>query len=954
MAPRLVSEPTVPYPAGASGEASVLLTVTVNADGTVRAAVPAEDHEPFSGAAARAAMGWRYDPATRAGRAMAARIRVEILFHPAPAPTPALTPTPTPAPAPAAPVPAPPRIEEVLVLGAHEEPSRTATLTRAEVRQIPGAFGDPFRAIEIMPGVTPIISGLPFFYIRGAPPGDVGYYLDGIRVPYLFHVGVGPSVVHPAIVDRVDLYPGGYPARFGRYSGGIVSGETVAPADTLHGEYNVRLVDAGAYAETPFDGGRGTVLLGGRYSYTGLLLSLLSPSTTLSYWDYQGRATYDLTPRDRVGVFAFGADDFLGQKLPDGTTQTLFGTQFHRVDVRYDHSLDGAGTMRTAVTLGQDVTDVGDGQSVRDRLVGARTELTERLSPTVLLRAGVDAQSDSYDVVFNAATLGPGTAAYAGYFPSRTDLAAGMRGDVVVDVLRGLQVTPGARLDFFGSQGATALAVDPRLAARVAITDRWRLLWATGLAHQPPAFAIPVPGFQPGGLRGGLQTAVQESMGVGWDLGNATTATATVFHNGFFNMSDALGVTQPQPSGCPPGSFPGDTLGGDPGGAAGSRTCTQRFTPGTVGPDRSGGGGQGAESAGTTQTIQALEARTNGTAYGFELFIKRKLTEHFGGFLSYTLSRSTRDYQGQQFVSAFGPHARAQRRRRVRPGTQLARRRARHLLYRPAQGARSNRREHAPGAVLPPGRAPGEALAAGEKVMDLVRGRMDERHAQQGTDRDELHAAGVPGHDGRPHHHPQRRDRRRLLMERRAWWRAVAPAAMTAAVACGGGGGGGSSTPACDQSCMDGVAVLGLRDAIKVVYNVKLQGQPVGAQDQTTACPQGGTAHVHGTATSNADQGTTSVMLTYDFAQCHYSQVDSDPKQAFDLTITGSVTEQGTIAVQPSSTTSLALQSDSMSIVGQVYSPGLDYKETACAVTLAQDGGNLSGTLCGRPAGAAL
>ena len=191
-------------------------------------------------------------------------------------------------------------------------------------------------------------------------------------------------------------------------------------------------------------------------------------------------------------------------------------------------------------------------------------------------------------------------------------------------------------------------------------------------------------------------------------------------------------------------------------------------------------------------------------------------------------------------------------------------------------------------------------------------------------------------------------------MRRRAWWRAVAPAAMVAAIACGGGGGGGSTAPACDQSCMDGVAVLALRDAIKVVYNVTLQGQPVGAQDQTTPCPQGGTAHVHGTATSNADQGTTSVMLTYDFAQCHYSQVDSDPRHAFDLTITGSITEQGIIAVQPSSTTSLALQSDSMSLVGQVYSPGLDYGETACAVTLAQDGSNLSGTLCGRPAGVTL
>ena len=55
-------------------------------------------------------------------------------------------------------------------------------------------------------------------------------------------------------MDRVDLYPGGYPAQFGRYAGGIVSGETKAPAHELHGEANVRLVDAGAMIEAPLSG----------------------------------------------------------------------------------------------------------------------------------------------------------------------------------------------------------------------------------------------------------------------------------------------------------------------------------------------------------------------------------------------------------------------------------------------------------------------------------------------------------------------------------------------------------------------------------------------------------------------------------------------------------------------------------------------------------------------------
>ena len=33
------------------------------------------------------------------------------------------------------------------------------TLARAEVRHLPGAFGDPFRAIEIAPGLSPVITG---------------------------------------------------------------------------------------------------------------------------------------------------------------------------------------------------------------------------------------------------------------------------------------------------------------------------------------------------------------------------------------------------------------------------------------------------------------------------------------------------------------------------------------------------------------------------------------------------------------------------------------------------------------------------------------------------------------------------------------------------------------------------------------------------------------------------
>jgi hypothetical protein len=225
---------------------------------------------------------------------------------------------------------------------------------------------------------------------------------------------------------------------------------------------------------------------------------------------------------------------------------------------------------------------------------------------------------------------------------------------VVLDVDRALAVTPGLRVDLYSSDGATALAFDPRLGLRARASDRVHLLAAYGIAHQPPSFVIPVPGFQPGGLRGGLQRALQESFGVesklGWDL----TLTATVFHNAFFQMTDPLGVREPEVDGCPPGAFPADTLAGDRGDQVqGAPDCGDRFPPGTLGPDRSGGGGQGAGSQGGSEIQRVFEVRTIGSSYGLELLLKRDLTRDLGGFLAYTLSRSVRSYADRRYIAAF-------------------------------------------------------------------------------------------------------------------------------------------------------------------------------------------------------------------------------------------------------------------------------------------------------------
>ncbi len=50
--------------------------------------------------------------------------------------------------------------DEVSVRGRKREAGAT-TLTRDELREMPGAFGDPGRVIEALPGVIPIGTALP-------------------------------------------------------------------------------------------------------------------------------------------------------------------------------------------------------------------------------------------------------------------------------------------------------------------------------------------------------------------------------------------------------------------------------------------------------------------------------------------------------------------------------------------------------------------------------------------------------------------------------------------------------------------------------------------------------------------------------------------------------------------------------------------------------------------------
>ncbi len=468
------------------------------------------------------------------------------------------------------------------VLGERHEIGET-TLSATDVREMPGAFGDPFRAIEALPGVIPVVSGLPYFYIRGAPPTNNAYLVDGIRVPLLFHVGIAEGVIHPALIDHVDLYPGAAPAAYGHSAGAVIAGQTRDPATTPHGEANLRIIDSGALLETPLDDGRGSVLVAGRYGYPGPVVSAITSTIQLGYWDYQTRATWRVADRDTIGVFAYSAVTTTSARLRPTTgrrarSSSNLGSDFHRVDLRYDRALHD-GHLRIAATLGYDSqggAGLGSGSSnssgaspgggsmgmgnsppptvqtpvvttVTNLSAATRLEVEKKLSSTVRVRGGADAQVDHYGFAQGEAAASQAVVPSSAN-PPPTNITWGAHADVVWRVTPRVEIVPGVRFDVFdgiranGPSGAEAStivpAIDPRLSTRVTMTNWLAWLSSFGLTHQypvlrvgaVPALLVSVPGFPTGDSH--PQTAAQASQGLEFTLPADFTLTTTGFLSG--------------------------------------------------------------------------------------------------------------------------------------------------------------------------------------------------------------------------------------------------------------------------------------------------------------------------------------------------------------------------------------------------------------------------------------
>ena len=391
---------------------------------------------------------------------------------------------------------------------------------------------DIFRSLQLLPGIQMGNTGFAGLYIRGGTPDQNQIILDGMSIYQVDHFFGFFSAINSNIVKDVQVYKGGFPAKYGGRIASVID-ITGKSGSTKQQKFDLftNMLSAGITYEQPLSK-RSSFILSVRRSFTdqyqtklydnihdfltsgsGLNIGAELPSDTISYeseylpnfyfYDINGKFTYLPNDRDIVSISFYEGKDYLGEEKnfdfeSDSVgieqvmvdEQTKWGntgiganwvrrwsrttkTQLFMATTRYfsNHDLDSywiIDTDETPAYLSQDNNQIEDQT--------ARMNVNWNIGPRHDLEAGVSTTiyKTNYSVQLGDSVIlidhEINGNLFEGYFQDRWALSPG------------LEILMGLRTSRFSKSNISYF--NPRLSVFYRFTDKLFFKASTGITHQ--------------------------------------------------------------------------------------------------------------------------------------------------------------------------------------------------------------------------------------------------------------------------------------------------------------------------------------------------------------------------------------------------------------------------------------------------------------------------------------
>ncbi|MBR9978037.1 MAG: TonB-dependent receptor [Bacteroidetes bacterium] len=196
-----------------------------------------------------------------------------------------------------------------------DAPVSAQTLSYEEIRRSPGGQEDVIRAVAVLPGVVQASAGRNDLIVRGGAPSENLYVIDNLEVPNINHFGTqgatgGPlSFINLDFVRDVTFTTGGFGVRYGDKLSSVMNIQLKeGRRDRLGGKLNLSATQFGLNSEGPL-GDQGSFLFSARRSYLDLIFKAAGFGFVPEYWDFIGKANYDINRENELSFLVIGVLD---------------------------------------------------------------------------------------------------------------------------------------------------------------------------------------------------------------------------------------------------------------------------------------------------------------------------------------------------------------------------------------------------------------------------------------------------------------------------------------------------------------------------------------------------------------------------------------------------------------------------------------------------------------------